>query len=575
MLHHFVRVSLPQMRVGTELPVNFTPLLMDLKPYSNAPSDVTWATTLSTYKEQLATATGLTSEKAWWTLAQPELVDAEGNLKPDISTSSDSKAAARAVVHQATDPIVFLRRTAWHLANQQVPSVLLLVLDNIDVYASAPKQLEAVKAFETLLAEVPAAIGILTVREYTLGNLGHLEDFAAFRHVDRMHVTSPRLGQVIEQRFRLATKDIDEVAARSQTVKIAEGATVSQFDARAIFSHIGAAFDGLDGAEKAGEPSDSNDTMRDLGVFLNHVSNSNVRASLGLVLSALQSSCLQVGDIVSTYLVQRDKHQPISLPRFTVDDMMRLACVGEYKWYNHDECEQIHNIFTTGNSVPIRKEGRFPLLHRYRILQAIRAADDHIGVDHLFDLLHCFPYSKLENWDEIAWLLEAAFIESEDGSELKNIRTICGTRKLRAYLDFVGCSLVYLENVRNDSYIEYEAVPHEFDCSLAVDMIETIKFVRYVMETEEAQYAFVAGDGAKLQRFKRIAVDQPVCWKVLKRVGFRCQELCRRDPTLIPAEYRRTVVRSFLDLRSDIQHGMNEGRLYPSAAHERLFFDLS
>jgi hypothetical protein len=569
MLHHLFEVTVPDLHAQNLLPRPFAGSVTDFNAHAeDSPPDVTWRKVLADFRKGVETASGLKKTPDWHSIARDEIFDEDGTLRPIFATSPQPRKKMLEAINRSADDVTYVARVARFLAKRD-NGVLVFVLDNIDCLPSARRQLAFVKRFVEFLDAIGPGVGIVTVREYTLGNLSGLRDFAAFQYVNRLHMTTPYLGEAVQKRFQVALAAVTDDSARLVRVPIGEGVASTQFDVKQILTHISSAFDDP-GVRVLRKPRRST-RMEDLGlrnvpVFLNNITNSNMRLCLGFVLEALDSWAFPSGKVVRDYYYRRDTGQRWPVGPFTVDELFPAAAVGGFEFYDHRLCTLVQNVFATGEVRPNWQERRFPLLHVYRILQLV-GGRGQIGLGECLDMLSCFPFHRAENWSILQSLLDQGFVESLQGSRLESIETLCATRKLIFYLDVFSCSLVYIEMVRNDSYIEYDSEPHKVGVCrtvLAEDMIEAFKFIWYVMEQETQQYVGVKASKARVSRFRQIVEEsRPICWKMLCGVVAHGKELYQRNPRLLPTSYHRDLEAEFLKVRDEIIKRGRDGQLYP------------
>jgi len=470
---------------------------------------------------QIGQQTGLNTPKGWEDIARDDIYDREGRFLPEIEFSSAREELIKKIIHDSEDPATFLRRVGRHLCKETSPSPMTLVLDNLDRVPDVRAQRLFAEHLLGLLEDIPNAVGIIAVREYTLGAMEQAgRQFAGFYHVNRLHLTTPFVGDVLRRRIEGAIKRIDEEKAPDTPIEISRNVTVSLADCRALLNHIVDAFEPetFDARESPRDlpTADMNDGMQRLSVFLYNVTNLNIRAALQIVSAALRSWALTQDRFVVEYLGQKASHRPISLSPFTVDELVRLASCGPWLCYDSDLCFFFHNVFATDSQIPERDRGRVPLLHVYRILQYCDRRGLATPRQVLADL-ECLAYDKNENLSFLQTLLERGFLESRAGLGIEEDTALFATRRLHFYLRRFTRSLVYLSMVRNDCHLEYAARPWDFNDSLSENCTEGLKFIWYVLDQEAVQYWY-AKSVDRADAFRRLAGGWPVGWRLVQSV---------------------------------------------------------
>jgi len=516
MLHHLIRLMIPDLRSGGLLPFALPIGYYDLNNLvvDNDFIQPHWEKVLESYQTQVGQQTGLNSTEGWQVIAHEDIYEESGQRRPDIEYDQGPDDAVRSVIGHSKNPAVFLRRVARRLWKSPSPSPVVFVLDNLDWVPSRTAQLRFASRLLGLLKDIPSAVGIITVREYTLGEMEEaVQEFAAFYHVNRMHMTTPFMGEVVRRRLARAIAGISEEQALDTPIQIRERITVSHADCKALLQHIVDAFEPEIVGPRNSPIVDLEGSMTRLSVFLYNVTNSNIRAALQIVSTALKSWALTHDRFVAEYLERKRLRGAIRLSPFTVDELVRLASVGPWLHYDGTQCGFFHNVFATDHGEPNRARGYAPLLHVYRILQ-LCGRSHWATVREITENLKCLALSPDENWTLLQMLQERGFVESRAGLVIDENKALYPTRKLHFYLRRFSSSLVYLSMVRNDCHLEYSARPWDFHHELIESCHEALKFIWYVLDQEAVQYDYAKAVN-RADSFGMIAGDWPVGWKLL------------------------------------------------------------
>jgi hypothetical protein len=523
MLRHLIQLTVPDLQSKGVLPPTLPIAYYDLNNSELENDDIEphWNRILKSFQEQLGEKTGLQDSDGWKRIAQDDIYDSTGQTRPAVEYSPTPDESIRAIIGKSSDPEIFLKRIARYLWKSATPRPVIFVLDNLDWIPDRDTHLRFARKVSALLEQIPSALGIITVREYTLGKMEEaVNEFAAFYHVNRLHITTPVVGEVVRRRLARAIDSISDEGARDTSVEIRNQVTVTPADCKALLHHIIEAFEPeiptTPDRARNSTMADLEGSMARLSVFLYNVTNSNVRAALQIVSAALSSWALTHDRFVEQYLKQR-QHGPIRLTPFTVDELVRLASIGPRLHYDATQCGLFHNVFATDHRGPDRAGGFAPALHLYRVLQCINHYDC-VTPRLVIEKLECLAPLRAENLSILEMLQERGFIESRAGLEIELDKAFYPTRKLRFYLRLFSSSLVYLSMVRNDCHLEYQARPWDFHDELVENCHEALKFIEYVLDQEIVQYDYSKKVG-RTDKFRWIAGDWPVSWRLLRSLG--------------------------------------------------------
>ena len=83
------------------------------------------------------------------------------------------------------------------------------MFDNCDQFPHRT-QIKLYGHLNKLLSNVKSLFGFITLREYTLNELGHLRGMDAYYHVKTLHMTTASIKGMLKRRFRYATELIDK-----------------------------------------------------------------------------------------------------------------------------------------------------------------------------------------------------------------------------------------------------------------------------------------------------------------------------------------------------------------------------
>jgi hypothetical protein len=570
MMHHFQTVVLP--RLNEDRPYANC-LFVPIVDFNNIDTEVSSANAknevLRTIRQAVERKAGLSSVQAWERIAEPDIYDASGSVIPAIATSTNPEAEKRRIVNQAKDHSIFLQRAVRHLSMGTRPGVVVIVYDNLD-FQSVLRQLAFVRHLQHLLGKLPTAIGVVSVRERTLGHLCQLGAFKAFGHLRKMHMTTPVLPVLVQKRFDRLLAAWEPAKDTAPVIQVSERASFSAYDLREVFANVSTAFAPRRKSTKVSSRISDHIGRECVDTFLHNATNSNSRQALSLVVEAMQSWAFRYERIIREYIVNRDVDHQRKLPPFGVDELVRLAAVGQLRLYDHSQNEYIQNVFAWGSHMPNAAEGRFPLLLVYRFLQFFETHGDHSTKEQVYSDMRWVGYRQREIDEVLTWLIDSGFLESYEGPNLAQVTVLYKTRKTWFYFHFLSKMLVYLEHMRNDSVIEYEAQPHEFDANVVMDAHAVFEFIEYVLEQEQLEYAFVRRERKQhLKAYKGIVCDQPLSWKLLRSAVRRLNDLSEHMPAMFPMAERPSLLKHCGYMKAIILDKAEKDVIYPATCPGR------
>lgn len=573
LLCYFSRCVAPAANESRTIPVSIYCTSANLNSFSVAKSEEEiWPKILKRFRSNLpGEFRSFDTTDGWLEISRPHIEDADGKLRPEVALHPKGKAhATNAIAHQCRDDLVFLQRLTQHLAIAE-SATLVFVMDNIDRQQPRLRQLTLIDFFTDLLNDIPEAIGIISVRESTLGSLGQLDKFAGYLRVSSLHLTAPVIGDIIQNRIDHLISEMQREhtgSLRLSDIKVGAHATLTLPDIVNFLKHVRTAFkttsNNLDQANHDLVPRVS------IERFLPYANHSNIRGAVSNVATVLESWALNVDSIISQYVWQRDNNYPIKLPPLTTDEFIRVGSVGRYRYYDHTLEPEIFNVYSVGRTQPDASSGRFPLLLIYRVFEYFMKSGRRDLADAL-DVLSCFGFSRAETSALFQTLINWLFLESPDSAKLDEISLILRTKKLEYYYSTLCVNMTYVESVRNDCVIEYQAQPHEVRSSLDGDVLELCKFAWYVLEQETKEYAFIASRGTHtssqetenghLLRYRRIVKEIPLSARMCKSFCLRYSHLNAKRKSGSP---KRSLAawQALKRLREEILERSTSGQIY-------------
>jgi len=592
MLHHCASVLLPHIRGADVCPVDFLPIILDFKDVPiGARVDRVWRAKMEAARKAVEVyldSSGV--EDIWRAIAEQELYLPSGRLIPEIREARYPRRARAKIVRQSSKANVFLARAAAFLARRTVPTVVTVVLDNMEKHDySTERQLAFIGKLIDFLSETRGAIGVVSVREYTLGNMSHLDAFRSQRHIERQHITAPYIGDMLQKRLNLCMAKLDDPAFRQRTVAIAHGTQVTVSDIKGLLKRVYTSFREERRMRVAGVARTQLAPSKRPSIpgFLHGATDSNCRAALDLVIDALNSWAVATTSVVVHYLDTRDNVRRPELPPLTFDEIVRLSMVEQRQYYDSGYHTWVANVFSWGGRRPEAEHGRFPSLVKYRLMQLLDNAGGPVRVSDLRKIMSIFEgYAGSPLEELLHEFLEQGFVESEEGNDLAKITRLARTRKLIHYLHLLSKTLVYLENVRNDAVIDYATDPHECRQLLAHDLVTVVQFIDFIYRQEKDEYAYVRMRSERrpsiLARYAKMARVQPICFKLLRSVCDRVNQLVRNEDRgkLLAAElarHRDAILDTYGGVRSGIMASISSGELYPplsAGIARRLYLDI-
>jgi hypothetical protein len=513
MLHHFARITLRKLTEKKLLPINIIPIIIDFNFSEGAIGrSRNWNQILNNINKRVRD--GITAI-----------------YQNDIVCEEFSAIYNRYALNQIVSASDLLFQISNYLSNNGLPVMILIIYDNLDMNTIDNQYWYINKLYNLLNTLERNVFGIVAVRESTYNNLSVTLKFEEFMHLTKFSITTPVIGDVLVKRFNSCINNIHENEFRSIIIRDQNKTfSISQVDLRPILQHINTAFK----SNITGQDSIRNDLNR----FLMAISNMNLRFVLQLVINALKSWAFDIAPIVKQYLYNRDitlKKIPISLtadykislvdlPAFSVDQIIQLAFVGEHLFYDHRYNNHIYNVFTVDELLPDPQNGKFPVLLIYRIFNYFELKNGVVQKTDIENDFSIYGYRITDIGKIFEDLIRKYFIESPEGNILGNIKEFHATPKLKFYFNTFIEMLIYLENIRNDTFINYSAMPHYYENNLAQDLMEILKFINYIMDQEVQEFEYF-NKLSYQKTYLQIVTGEPISWRLLRSVIKRVIEL--------------------------------------------------
>lgn len=445
-------------------------------------------------------------------VASPNFGD-DANLKDILilleGDSTKSEIIKNNINSFLNDHRLYFERILEYLASEN--KRLILFLDNVD-HHELIIQKKLLELFFPLCARFPKSIAVvIMVREYTLSE--HRQ-FAETKMLRAMHVTSPKLGDVLKRRLASAIE------------RIRIGGQLPMIHTQQFSYKIESYEEFLEKWRKTFD-EDKNVT------YLKCISNGNTRSALKVAQRAMRSGHLSVSRFVGEFIkasANDSKHGPSQWSCVTFDEMIRLSILGSREYYSsslQDDSLPIINLFNCGldPSEP-KNRNKVPALIRCRILDYLRRSDSgRRKEDVLFHAEH-LGLSSAEAIDQLQAFNDAFLIESYEGSDMRKASAIYLTRKGFFFSKRLIKYIIYIENVIGDTFINYEESLHKRTNSLQKDIPRVLKFIEFLLGEEKREMKIVSrrGEAAKLSLIE-LTGPHPLSWKLLKSVVRRVWEI--------------------------------------------------
>lgn len=322
-------------------------------------------------------------------------------------------------------------------------------------------------------------------------------------HIDTLPLATPLIGEMLRRRFESCLKMNQGNNETNYQIKIQDKTiNIKQHFAKEVLKHIHTAIDP--------QPSEGSKGRGELTEILNYVSNYNARFTLQLLTRALQSWALE-------WELIHVSRQEIKLLPFTTNQIVNLASLGQYELYEHNN--HIYNIFAFNGFYPDAANGKFPILILYRIFQYFDLKGRKVFINTALNDLDIFGYSRLDIQHTLGALLKNGFLESPEGNDLQVIKMLYCTRKFDFYYDKLIMMFTYLTNIRNDSVIEYETIPHQISESISKDLLELYKFIWYIADQEKLEYQYTKKYNSQIKYENLLLNSLPVSWRLFRSIN--------------------------------------------------------
>lgn len=561
LVHHFTKLTCPRINQHNGIPLRLKPIVINLNNLDPTVSIVdNWITVLESVKTELETTTNLVTEQDWALIARPESHNAEtGTLLPKITLAQDPQEALRSIIHQSSDPKIFIKRVSEYISNNEKDCALLLVFDNLDIISSISSQLDIIRKIHALLAECSDALAIITLREKNVRRQEKLRDYEEFFNVRRLSVANPIIGNVVQKRFDMTIKELQADFQGYTTFRVMERVQLTLADIKKLLLHVKTAFK-VHGQTSVPGPSSNENIRANPGMFLQAITNGNTRDALAYLLEALSSWALQVDSIVQDYIYQRDNNHDIDLPNFRIDELLRLLFVGEYRFYDSERNGHIVNLFQIKKESSNFSVGRFPHLLPYRFCNFI-IRNESLNVGECLQASSCYGYTVGEVLSLIQKLIDLSFIETETNSAINNKSEIFATEKCIFYIRHLFNMFTYLENIRNDCVLTYDVEPHNVRSPIIYDFRETLKFIAFLFLEEQKELIWMKESDERLVQFREMLGTEPLAFTLLKSVTNRLNSLFEQLPRLFSDPNSQEAKKEFKTLQNEIRTAIEKGHI--------------
>jgi hypothetical protein len=495
----------------------------------------------------------------WEAIAGSEL----SRRQVEVSYADNAGKAKRAIIREARSDRVFVRRALHYLS--QTESAVLLVFDNSD-RLPVTSQLCIFAHMHEILSDVPRAFGLISLREFSLNDLGQLKGMRAYYELKTLHITTPSVHGILGRRFALASDLLDsEPPAPLPMSGLAPGFEITMASYREFLQKW---------AKCVLSDSDTIAWMYDSA-------NGDIRGMIRIVRAVLSSPFMDARRIVSDFYAGklrggRRKHVRPWLKKVSSDEFLRLALRGDsygrsLEIYSDSRDMLFQNMFDLEGQVPAGPtslSGRFPVLLKYRIMDFFGTARRRSKNTYL-STFTIYGHSNTELLEVLQWFVDFYFLESKEGMNAKRVKWLLATRKLGFYMHRLTKFLIYLENVRNDVYVTYNSNPHRYGTTLFNDLQELFKFYEEILRHERLECAFMKRQKS-LNKYASLVGYQPISWKLLKGCRNRLVQLKQITRESMSRPQAATVIAGFNRVRSLILTAAKQGAILPRMQPEAI-----
>lgn len=497
----------------------------------------------------------LKTEDGLTLISRKELSDQEGFI-------AIREKERRRIILKARADTVFVQRALSYLASNNY--VVVVVFDNCDCY-SHKNQLNIFGYLNRLLTEVSEAFGIISLREYTLNELGLLRGMKAFYDLKTIHMTTASVRGMLKRRFEYASDLLDlGQPPELELPELAPGFKVTMTSYREF----------LNKWRRCLLDKTTIHWMKDMA-------NDNLCDVMRIVRAIVCSANIDVTRIISDYyenvkLYNRKKRGEPWTKKVSTEEFLRLLMLGNIHEltstiYKDTEETLVQNIFDFNNEMPKGFDslsGRFPLLIKYHAMLYFGSAKWR-SKNVFLKRFSIYGYSKDELLELLKWFIDLYFVESKEGTDVSKIKEISATRKLGFYLHKLTKFIIYQENVRNDVYLTYANTAHYYDTELTKDVHELYYFYRQIMRYECQEYAYMKEHQQQgfVVKYASIVGQQPICWRLLKACRKRITQLWIPISKKSDFEKKR-LVDEFNSLRLEILERCQNDELLPKMSVE-------
>lgn len=467
--------------------------------------------------------------------------------KTFIEISKKPDDIRRKIMSECKDDNIFVIRSLAYLSS--IGYCVVLVLDNCDLYPHKT-QINIFGYLNRLLYDVPKMFGIITLREYTLNELGHLKSMDAFYHLKTLHMTTASIQGMLKKRFEYAANLIEKTGkAPELMLRNRKDLTFTMESYREFLTKW------------------SRCLLEDITVgWILQLTNRDMREAMRIVKGVICSANMDIIRIISAFYKNEDlfnKKRRGKPWTYTIkpDEFLRLLMLSNKSdftstIYKESDESLVQNIFNLNDELPkpFRSgSNRFPFLIKYRAMEYF-VTRKWRRKDTFLRHFSVYGYSKGELNDLLQWLVNYYFLESKEGLNISKIKTLMATRKLSFYLHKFTKFIIYQENIRNDVYLTYSNPAHQHNTEMIRDILQLFRFYEEIMKYEFAENAFMVrykNMGYLTIYTSSILGRMPISWKLLKGCRNRMIELAKPISRKSDGQIN-TLIREFNCLREKI-----------------------
>ena len=305
--------------------------------------------------------------------------------------------------------------------------------------------------------------------------------------------------------------------------------------------------------------------------------NNNLRDTLDGTVRIMSSRHLNIVKMLREFYSSAD-YDPEKYGRpweyaISMDEVIRLLMLQSYSYYDSSKKGAIYNIFNCKidpTPVGAEDEDRVPCLIKIRVFDTIRyAGEKGVTKANIIKQGEALGFLPKETRSILSEFVQERLAESVEGTVISRIERLYCTPK-GEFFAWLSKTIVYLENIIGDTYINYPGKVRRPYEGLKVDLKKVLQFIDFIRQRECAELRVARKRGDSCYNTCMSLVNMlPLCFRLLVVVCRRA-----RDVKFWETNPNGTAMQAAITLHKRILKDTERGLLgghYVKESWEHLF----